>query len=96
MDNWVAVLIALSVPVATFLAAWTSQRKAMSKEYLLSVEQRVTRLELDLKACENDLKACDKERSRLVRDNFQLMQEVLRMTSLLRENGLAFHPPDTI
>ena len=90
-----AVLLALAVPSATFLASWTSQRKSLSKEYLVSVESRVSRLETDLKNCEADLKACSKERSRLTMENFKLMRDLLKLTSLCQTNGVDFNPLDS-
>ena len=95
MDNWVAILMALAVPAATFLAAWTSQRKSMSKEYLVSVEHRVSVLEKDLKECQNDLKHSEKERSRLTRENVKLMVDVIKMTQIIQANGLEFDPSDS-
>ena len=90
MEPWAAILMALAVPVATFVAALISQRKALTKEYAVSLEARVTRLENDLKACEQEVKLCERERWRLGRDNFQLMQDTLRMTTLLRSKGIEF------
>ena len=90
-----AVLLALAVPGATFLASWTSQRKSLSKEYLISVESRVSRLELDLKNCEADLRACCKERSRLTMENFKLMRDLLKVTSLCQSHGVNFNPLDS-
>ena len=90
-----AVLMALAVPAATFFAAMFSAKKSFSKDYVVSIEQRVTRLENDLKECENSLKLCERERSRQNKEAFRLMQENSLFTRLLQKHDIDFDPMES-
>ena len=90
-----AVLMALAVPAATFFAAMFSAKKSFSKDYVVSIEQRVTRLENDLKESQADLRLCDRERGKQHDKIFKLMSENLNLHDLLKRHDIDFDPMES-
>ena len=78
MSNWLSIVLAASIPLATFIAAYVSQKKTLRNEYVVSVEGRVSRLETQVATLTRDLTLCSEARQKLTEENRELKVRVSR------------------